>query len=342
MFVPVVDKNQKPLMPTIPARAARWIRSGKATPFWRKGVFCVRLNVEPSARNTQNIVVGIDPGSKREAFTAKSASHTYLNVLADAVTWVSEKIEARRDMRRTRRARNTPYRQNRKNRARGSLIPSTKARWQLKLRISRIIASMMPVSGFVVEDIAARTMPGKRRWNVSFSPLMCGKKWFYTELSALGSVSVCKGFDTHKARTDLGLRKSKGKLDESFDAHNVDSWVLANMATGGHASPENKAVLRMIPINLFRRQLHRFQSAPGGMRKRYGGTISAGFKKGSLVKHRKYGLSYIGGSADRGISLNALSDGSRLTRTAKEADIRFLAYSSFRTFNMEAANFSAS
>lgn len=64
--VPVVDYNQVPLMPTIPKRAACWINSGKATPFFKKGIFCVRLNQEPSARNYQDIACGIDPGSKRE------------------------------------------------------------------------------------------------------------------------------------------------------------------------------------------------------------------------------------------------------------------------------------
>lgn len=47
MFVPVVDSDGRPLMPTIPSRARRWIRSGKATPFWKRGLFCVRLNVAP-------------------------------------------------------------------------------------------------------------------------------------------------------------------------------------------------------------------------------------------------------------------------------------------------------
>ena len=108
LFVPVVDNNQKPLMPTTANRAARWIKSGKGTPFWKRGVFCVRLNIEPSARTTQVIAAGIDSGSKKEAFTAKSDSHTYINIQLDAVTWVKDAVETRRNLRRSRRNRNTP------------------------------------------------------------------------------------------------------------------------------------------------------------------------------------------------------------------------------------------
>jgi hypothetical protein len=78
-YVPAVDSNQRPLMPTTSKRAECWIESGKATPFFRKGIFCVRLNVEPSDRHTQPVAVGIEPGSKREGYTVKSKAHTYLN-----------------------------------------------------------------------------------------------------------------------------------------------------------------------------------------------------------------------------------------------------------------------
>src|SRR3989337_4033037 len=94
-FVPVVDSNQNPLMPTTANRATSWIKSGKATPFWKKGVFCVRLNQEPSARNYQDISLGVDPGSKEEGFSVKSEAHTYLNVQAKAVTWVKKAVKAR-------------------------------------------------------------------------------------------------------------------------------------------------------------------------------------------------------------------------------------------------------
>src|SRR6516165_9582423 len=135
LFVPVIDQQQRPLMPTTPARARRWIKSGKATAFWKGGLFCVRLNVEPSAREIQPIAVGIDPGSKREGYSVISAAHTYLNIQAGARDGVKDAEEQSTQMRRTRRGRKTPYRKPRQNRkqSKQKLPPSTWARWQWKL-----------------------------------------------------------------------------------------------------------------------------------------------------------------------------------------------------------------
>jgi hypothetical protein len=54
MFVPVVNMDNQPLMPTTPSRARRWILSKKATPFWKKGVFCVRLNIRTLENKQDN------------------------------------------------------------------------------------------------------------------------------------------------------------------------------------------------------------------------------------------------------------------------------------------------
>ena len=291
MFVPVVDFDQNPLMPTKPSRARRWIKEGKATPFWKKGIFCVRLNVEPSSDHKQDIAVGIDPGSKKEGFTVKSSSHTYLNIQADAVTWVKEHVETRRMMRNSRRQRNTSYRKCRFNRSKGEfLAPSTKARWQWKLRICNWLYKMYPITYFVVEDIKVVTKKSQRKWNRSFSPLQTGKVWFYSELEQFGNVHTVQGYDTKALRDELGLKKSKQKLSNVFEAHCVDSWVLANGLVGGHAEPDNKDILFMVPLQFHRRQLHKLQPSKGGMRKREGGTISLGFKRGSLIRHPKYGF----------------------------------------------------
>ena len=331
-FVPVVDRNQKPLMPTKACRAEAWIRHGKATPFWKKGVFCVRLNQEPSERKVQQVAVGIDPGSKREAFTVKSKSHTYLNVLTETPDWIKDGMEKRRNARRARRQRNTPCRQPKFNRTclwNKSISPSTKARWQWKLRVADWLLKMFPVSNFIVEDIKAESK-GKKEWDMSFTPLEVGKAWFYSEIKSKGQLATRRGYETKTLRDLLGLKKSKSKLDDKFECHNVDSWVLANDMVGGHSKPDNVSLIKLVPLHFHRRQLHVFQSAKDGIRKTYGGTRSLGFKRGSLVKHKKHGFCYVGGAKKNRISLRSLKNGKGISRDARTSDIKFLGYSSFR------------
>lgn len=327
-FVPVVAKDSKVLMPTTLPRAMRWVGSGKATPFWNHGVFCVRLNVEPSGRKLQPVAIGIDPGSKREAFTVKSESHTYLNVLTEAVAWIKKAVEQRRNARRGRRFRKTPCRQNRMNRSRGGLPPSTKARWQWKLRLARWLARMFPIEVFVVEDIKAKTK-GKRKWDSSFSPLEVGKAWFYAELRKIAEVKTKAGFETKQLRDALGLKKSHSKLADTFECHNVDSWVLANSWVDGHAVPDNKVLIKLVPLRLHRRHLHLFQPTVGGLRRSDGGTRSLGFTRGGLVRHPKFGICFVGGTMNGKLSLHDCSTGSRLTQNAKVSDIDFLCYNSW-------------
>ena len=102
--------------------------------------------------------------------------------------------------------------------------------------------------------------------------------------------------------------------------------MLANYIVGGHVKPENKEIHRMVPLNYYRRQLHMLKFDKGGIRKRYGGTMSMGLKRGSLVKHKKFGVVYVGGSMDNKISLHDFKTGKRFTQSAKLEDIIFLSY----------------
>jgi hypothetical protein len=299
-------------------------------------VFCVRLNREPSACTVQPLAIGIDCGSKKEGITVKSAHHTYLNIQADAVTWVKDAVEVRRTLRRHRRYRKTPCRANRKNRARGGIPPSTKARWQWKLRLARWLATLYPVSAFVVEDIKARTS-GRRRWDAAFSPLQVGKAWLYDELAKIAPVHLKQGWETNALREAAGLKKTARKTAEVFEAHCVDAWALANWYTGGHLQPDNTRLLCVVPLRFHRRQLHRLQPAKGGIRKPYGGIRSHGFKRGSLVKHSTFGLTYVGGWLKDRISLHSLATGKRLTQQAKPSDCCFLTFNTWRSRASSAA-----
>jgi hypothetical protein len=54
-------------------------------------------------------------------------------------------------------------------------------------------------------------------------------------------------------------------------------------------------------------------------------------KKGTLVKHVKYGLCYIGGNLRGRFSLHSLKTGKRLTQNAKTEDFKILTRMVFRT-----------
>ncbi|MDE0470210.1 MAG: RRXRR domain-containing protein [Candidatus Poribacteria bacterium] len=320
MFVPVVDKNQHPLMPTKPSRARRWIQSGKATPFWKNGIFCVRLNVVPSDTEFQEVVVGVDPGSKKEGFTVKSQAHTYLNVQADAHDGVGKKVKKRRELRRGRRSRKGPNRKNRTNRlANRERVPAgTRARWDWKLRILDWLSKLYPFTQVCVEDIKARTKQYQQRWNQSFSPLEVGKRWFYTEIQKRWELLTLRGWETKEIRDNLALKKSSKKLVETFDAHCVDSWCLAYHAVGGDIRPDNTDIFCISPIPIRRRELHRQNPQKGGKRPRYGGTLCNGIVKNTLVKHIKHGLLRVTGYDRKGgINLSEINSSKRIVRGAK-------------------------
>lgn len=330
-YVPVVSSSGQRLMPCHAARARELVRKGRAVRRFDRGLFYLQL-LDRETGETQPIAVGVDPGSKKEAFTVKSEAHTYLNIQADAVTWVKEAEATSTQMRRSRRARKTPYRKCRPNRRQGQfrLPPSTRARWEWKLRLCRWLARSYPITAFVVEDIAAITKPGKRRWNTNFSPLEVGKHWFCQQLGQLAEVRTRPGYETKAAREALGLKKSKQKLSDRFEAHCIDSWVLANWEVGGHTAVDNNAILYIVPLRFHRRQLHRFQPETGGIRKPYGRTLSLGFKRGSWVKHPKWRVCYVGGCLKGRLSLHSLQDGKRLCQNAKPEDCQLLTSSSWR------------
>ena len=123
--------------------------------------------------------------------------------------------------------------------------------------------------------------------------------------------------------------KSKAN-QQAFSAHCIDSWVLANDVVGGHSKPDNTRILYMTPLRFHRRQLHRFQASKGVGRRRYGGTMSLGFKKGSILRHPKYNICYVGGNLGGRVSLHSLETGKRLTQSAKVDDCQFLSYNSWR------------
>ena len=325
-MVPVLDKDKKPLMPCSEKSARKLLEKGEAKPYWSRGVFCIILQKEPSSRNYQDIAVGIDPGSKFEGFSVKSESHTLLNIQTEAKTDVKDKVETRRNLRRSRRNRKTRYRTCRFNRGVGNRIPpSTKSRWVYKLSIINWLRKLYNITHVVVENVKSKTWKNARKWNKNFSPIEVGKNFFREEIKKMNvSYNEFDGFETFEFRNSYRFKKNSNKSKKDFYTHCVDAWVLANQIIGGHTEVDNLRTLFLKPLKIFRRQLHVQNFSKGGVRKNYGSTRSMGFERRTLVKHPKYGLTLVGGTLKNRISLNSISDNKRLCQNAKPEDLKIL------------------
>jgi hypothetical protein len=158
-----------------------------------------------------------------------------------------------------------------------------------------------------------------------------GKKWFYRTIRSLDVNLVLRtGYETAALRDRFGLTKIGQKDKPTFSSHAVDAWVMAADVAGAD-HPTEFGLLYWTPIQLHRRQLHRLQPEKGGIRKPYGGTRSLGFTRGTLVRHIKHGLTYIGGTLKGKLSLHNAVTGVRVTKSAKCQDFTILTRIAWRT-----------
>ena len=325
MRIPVISVEGRPLMPTTPARARKWIESGKAIKKWSDvGLFYVQLT-QPTGDNVQPIVIGIDPGKLYSGIGVQSSKATLFTAhLVLPFQKVKDRMEQRAMMRRSRRGRRInrdiafslrAHRQKRFSNRRGSkLPPSIRANRQLELRVVSELCKILPVTGIVYEIV-------KAKGSKSFSPVMVGQKWMLIQLAEFAPVETRKGWETSQLRTQLGLQKQKHQKSDPIPAtHAVDGIALACSAfiqyesfhsakAHGHqwtgevlVTDAPFKVIRRPPIS--RRQLHLMVPAKGGVRRKYGGsTTRHGVRKGDLVSSPK-GIGYVSGDTEKRVSVS--------------------------------------
>jgi hypothetical protein len=336
MRIPVVDRRGVPLMPCTPPKARALLKAGQAHPKRNKlGLFYIQLTYDQAPDN-QLLVVGADPGSKFEGFSVVGTKETVCNLMVEAPTHVKQAVETRRSMRRARRSRRwrRPCRSQNRLSGRKRLPPSTRSRWEAKSRLIRQLLTILPITHAAVEDVHAETRKSNTRWNAAFSPVQVGKEHLYRQLKEMGLVlHLYPGNVTQQLRTRYGLTKSHQKDQQDFSSHAVDAWALAASVSGAQA-PSCTRLWYVVPTILHRRQLHRLQAEKGGVRKPYGGTMSLGFKRGTLVRNRRYGLCLVGGydRTKARISLHAYRTNRRLTQRADPADCRIYSVLAFRSW----------
>ncbi len=154
MQVPVLHLDGTPLMPCKPAKARKLLRAKKATKKWtREGIFYIQLNWD-STKHTQEICLGIDPGSNFDGYailTNKEILISGMAILPD----IRKKIDNRRIMRRGRRYRKTRRRKCKlkDSKKEGWISPSQKAKVEFRLLLVNKYLKLYPITSYAVEDV---------------------------------------------------------------------------------------------------------------------------------------------------------------------------------------------
>ena len=151
----VLNMRGQPLMPTTPRKARILLEGGKAKVI-RRTPFTIQLT-SATGETKQELILGVDSGydyigvsvltEKKEVYSAE------VNLRTDLVRLNSE----RRQYRRTRRSRNTRYRQPRflnRKKPEGWLAPSLQHKLDSHIKLINKVKALLPISRIDIEVAA--------------------------------------------------------------------------------------------------------------------------------------------------------------------------------------------
>lgn len=151
MFVYVLNKHGKPLMPCKPRKARVLLKNGKAKVVNRTP-FTIQLLYGCSGYN-QPVNLGVDAGSKYIGLSATTEQWELFKATVELRQDITKLLESRRSQRRSRRSklRYRPARfDNRRNR-KGLLAPSVQHKVDCHLTVIRKVCNILPVDRIIVE-----------------------------------------------------------------------------------------------------------------------------------------------------------------------------------------------
>lgn len=357
--VPVLNPDGSPAMPTKASRARRWVRDGKAKVVQNDlRVFCVQLTLIPSGKNTQDISLGIDPGSCFTGIAVQSKQDTLIGLnLNLPKKQVQKRLAERAVLRRTRRGRrikrSIPFklRNHREkrfdHRRQSKLPPSIRANKQLELRVVDELWRLYPITHAYVERLNKSDAPG-------FTVAAQGQTFLVKELRNRFLVILVKGWETEATREWLKLSKSKNKAGQTPQAHVSDAIAQAARhfvryaanTTGLQTGYQWKGIVQVTPFTFSiverlpsrPRKMHDLTVQKGGIRDTYGGFDGThSFKNGDYVEYKTKRSSLKGY-----ISANDLYQffpiKKRLKQGVTDKNTRLLRYSSHLVVNLHKSN----
>ena len=353
--VPVLNPDGSPAMPTKASRARRWVRDSKAKVVQNDlGVFCVQLIEESTGRNTQDISLGIDPGSCFTGVAVQSKRNTLIGLnLNLPKKQVQKRLAERAVLRRTRRGRRIKrslpfkkrnHRQKRfDNRRQPKLPPSIRANKQLELRVVDELRCLYPITHAIVERLNKSDSPG-------FTVAAQGQTFLIKELEKRLRVTLVQGWETEATREWLKLPKSKNKGEQTPAAHVSDAIAqaarhfirYAASTTGLQTGYQWKGVIQVTPFTFGiverlpsrPRKMHDLTLQKDGVRDTYGGFDGThSFKNGDYVEY-KTKRSILKGYISANDLYQFFPNKKRLKQGVADKNTRLLRYSSHLIVNL--------
>lgn len=156
MFVYVLDKNGQPLMPTRRFGKVRRLLRDKKAKVVKRCPFTIRLLYEPETKIVQEVVFGVDTGSKYMGVACVGNDKVLYQSQVELRDDIKKKMDSRRKYRRNRRSRKTRYRKvrflNRRNSIKKDrLPPSVKHKVQAHIDEIEFCKKILPISDLILE-----------------------------------------------------------------------------------------------------------------------------------------------------------------------------------------------
>ena len=227
-MVYVISQNGQPLMPTENHAKIRILLKNKKAKVIKRCPFTIQLAYD-STNYTQDIILGVDSGSKHIGLSATTKSKVLFESDVELRNDISNLLSTRRQNRRTRRNRKTRYRKprfNNRRRKEGWLAPSVQNKVDSHLTVIRKVHEILPITKVIVE-VASFDIQKIKNPTISGTEYQQGEQlnfWNVREYVLFRDGHICQ------------CCKSKSK-DKILNVHHIES-----RKTGGDA-PNNLITL---------------------------------------------------------------------------------------------------
>lgn len=215
MFVYVLDKNGQPLMPTSRFGKVRRMLRDKKAKVVQRCPFTIRLLYEPETKIVQEVVLGVDTGSKHVGVACVGNDKVLYQAQVELRDDIKKKMDRRRVLRRNRRNRKTRYRKprflNRRNSIRKDrYCPTIVSKYYGHEREIEFCKKILPIKDTVFET-------GKFDTQLMEKPWLQEHKWAYQKGVNYGYANARE----HALVRDNYTCQCCGKKNCRVEAHHI-------------------------------------------------------------------------------------------------------------------------